>query len=990
MLSISSAMLLLIFYGVCQYFIARWGQSNVSKAEKVRQSATTYTLSLAVYCTSWTYYGSIGHASEQGINHVALYLGSTLTLILFTPLLKKMVRIKNVYHSTSIADFISTRYNRSPLLAALISILCLVGITPYISIQLKSVIATFSLLVNESSSDGFFMSQIDLLIVFIMAVFTILFGVRRLDPTERHPGMMVALAADSLFKLLVFIVAGLFICFVLFDGFSDIISKLSERAVSDSRFDGFFNPPETINWFTSMALGAIGIIALPRQFHVGVVECRDTKMLDRARWLFPLYLFAINLFVLPIAMAGMLLLPEGNNADLMLLQIPVSENKTLLASLIFLGGLAASTGMIMISAMTLSTMTTNHLLLPIIEKLSPMQFLRRHLLYIRWVVVFSILFLSLYYYRAIGDSELIVRIGSISFVAVAQLLPALIGGLLWKKGNFYGAVAGLIAGTIIWYFTLMLPSVIRSGWLQTDMLEFGLFGLEWLNPERLFLLVIDSTIAHSLIWSLSINLVLYILVSEHFPISNKDHINHTQKIMAIGRGVESSKATPKNLTANITLKTKFELLVKLFSRYIPEQQAIDKMNLCCLQCNINERIMIDVLQLSQLRARAVSLLAGLIGMAAADKALNSIHLFTKNEKNTLSVSYAQLLAQSNLSPDELLSKVDFYQEKQSLLEDHASLQEKTIQQLQVETEQTQLAKQALDTLNQELESRVVQRTEQLTISNGELHTTLVELKATQTKLLEADKMASLGSLVAGVAHEINTPVGIVLTAMTSIEYEKDKFNALYKEQKLTKKVMDNFMAILSETIDISITSIGNAVRLVNSFKEVAVDQTNEIPRQFNVSQYVDSILLALKPELKKKPIYVNVHCDENLVVTSYPGALSQIMNNLIMNSLIHGYKNQPKGEINLSIELIDGHLHLSYADDGIGLTSEGADNIFEPFYTTSRGAGGSGLGAHIVYNLVTQLLKGSISINNKVDKGFALNIEFPLVENLLLSKTDTS
>ncbi|MCP5077829.1 MAG: hypothetical protein GY951_07200, partial [Psychromonas sp.] len=331
--------------------------------------------------------------------------------------------------------------------------------------------------------------------------------------------------------------------------------------------------------------------------------------------------------------------------------------------------------------MTLSTMATNHLLLPIIEKVKILQFLRRYLLYTRWAVVFFILFLSLYYYRVIGDSELIVKIGSISFVAVAQLLPALIGGLMWNKGNFFGAMVGILVGTVIWFFTLMLPSVIRSGWLQTDLLEHGLFGLSWLNPEQLFGLHIDSTIGHSLIWSLSLNLIIYILVSNAYKVTNQDHINHAQKVMEIGRGIESIKPKAKNLSADILLADKSKLLLQLFLRYLPAEQAEAKLNLCYQQSGIYGALQINVLQLSQLRATSVSLLAGIIGMATADKAIHSIKLFSESEQKTLSTSYAELLAQSNLTPDELLSKVDFYQEKQALLEDHASLQEHTIEQL---------------------------------------------------------------------------------------------------------------------------------------------------------------------------------------------------------------------------------------------------------------------------------------------------------------------
>ncbi len=244
MISIVSAFIMLFFYGGCLYLIARWGESNHVSAIKVKKSACTYTLSLAVYCTSWTYYGNISQATGQGIQHIALYIGSTLAFILFMPILKRMVRIKNVYHSTSIADFISTRYHNSHALAALISLLCLIGITPYISIQLKSIITTFEFLVdNSSASANVIMPWLDVIIVLMMAAFTIVFGVRRLDPTEKHPGMMVALAAESLFKLLVFICSALLICFIIFDGFGDIIRQITEQSISNNALRSFAEPP---------------------------------------------------------------------------------------------------------------------------------------------------------------------------------------------------------------------------------------------------------------------------------------------------------------------------------------------------------------------------------------------------------------------------------------------------------------------------------------------------------------------------------------------------------------------------------------------------------------------------------------------------------------------------------------------------------------------------------------------------------------------------
>ena len=978
MFSITSAFLLLLVYILCLYLIARWGMSNSTTAQKAKRSATTYSLSLAVYCTSWTFYGNVGQASEQGINHVALYLGSTLSFILLTPILKNMVRIKNAYHSTSIADFISTRYNQSALLAAIISILCLVGITPYISIQLKSVITTFQLLVDNSNDESnVFLSQLDIITVMMMAIFTIVFGVRRLDPTERHPGMMVALAGESILKLLAFLSAAVLICFFIFDGIGDIFQQALQQEQASGSFSVFTHPPAISSWFTSMLLGAIGVIALPRQFHVGVVECSDEKLIDKARWQFPLYLFAINLFVFPIAMAGKILLPEAGSADLLLLEIPVSQQQHTIAALVYLGGFAASTGMIMISAMTLSTMATNHLVLPVIEQLPSLGFLRRKLLFVRWFVVVFILFLSLFYFRTLGESELIVKIGSISFVAVAQLIPALIGGMLWKKGNLNGAMAAIIGGTIIWFYSLMLPSIIRSGLIETELLSQGLFGLSWLRPEQLFGLQISSIIGHSLFWSMLVNIGLYILVSDTFRETDKEQQEKSLEFILLGKGQEKSYLALANLDSNISSSEKFDKIIDVVSRYLPSQTAHNKLVHCFEECKF-ESEQINILQLAKLRSRVTSLLAGLIGMALANKAIHAIDLLNKSEQNLLATCYSDILSKAQLSPDELLEKVDFYQEKQTLLENHAQLQEQAIVELKQEQDQTLQAKYELKELNEKLEIRVQDRTQQLTIANDDLTDAMLKLKRTQNKLLEADKMASLGGLVTGIAHEINTPVGIVLTAISNLQEEHRKIETLFKQNKVTKANMESFLLISAESCSLSLINIERAAELVSSFKQVAVDQTSEECRSFLLADYLQTSLWSLRARLKENKHKIEIECDDDLFIISYPGAISQIMSNLITNSLIHAYDSDQQGLIKIVIEQQENTLHIKYRDDGRGLSPEGMDKIFEPFYTTKRGSGGSGLGAHIVYNLVTQRLKGEISVDKSLAKGLGFNIYIPV------------
>jgi len=978
MYSIFSAFTLLAVYCVVLYLIAQWGASKTPLANKVKGSATNYSLSLAVYCTSWTFYGNVGQASGQGLNHIALYLGSTLTFVFFTPLLKSMVRIKNAYHSTSIADFISTRYAKSQRLAALISLLCLLGITPYISIQLKSVISTFDLLlhstVNGSEAAA---NQLDLIIVFLMAFFTIVFGVRKLDPTERHPGMMVALAAEAVFKLLAFLAAAVVICFVLFDGPTDIVAKIESQIKLDSSFSAFTDPPAMSAWFGAMLLGAIGIVVLPRQFHVGIVECSDERLLDTARWQFPLYLLVINLFVMPIAMVGALTFADDYQVDFVLLQLLINADYSLISGLVFLGGFAASTGMIMISVMTLSTMATNHIIVPVLEALKSLHFLRRYLLFVRWAVVIAILFLSLFCYRTIGESALLVKIGSISFVAVAQLMPVLFGAMWWEHGNLKGAISGVLGGALLWLYTSLLPAIIASGWLQWDIMEQGLFGFSWLRPEQLFGLEMESATAHSFFWTLLINALLYVLVSQWFKETDLEKLKQAKEFIRVGQGVVIQQRMKSKLVADIPLLDKYEHLLGLLRNYLSLEAATAKLDLYFAASDLSREGKVDILQLAQLRTGATGLLAGIVGMASANRSIQKIELLNSTEQQQLLTCYSKLLVEAHLSPDEMLEKVDFYQEKQSMLEDHAYRQQLTIEKLKFEQELTVNAKQSLKKLNDELEARVLHRTEELSQANQDISDTLAELRNTQQQLVEADRMAFLGGLVAGVAHEINTPVGTILTAITKLEEQQQHFSELCQQQRVSKKELLLFLKQIGSACKITIENINSAAELVANFKQVAVDQSSEECRTFLLAENLNSIVLSLQPKIKVTNLKVNIECDPALLILSYPGAFAQVITCLILNSIVHGFKPLQPGNILIKVEYSEHALDLYYSDDGVGLSSQGQEKLFEPFYTTIRGRGGSGLGGHIIYNLITQTLKGDVKVDKHFGEGFKLDIKLP-------------
>ena len=953
------------------FVIAQWSQSNSPNAQKVRNSAHTYALSLAVFCTSWTFFGNIGLSTTQGIFPIAIHLGATMTFVFLTPLLKKMVLLKNEFHSTSIADFISVRYHRSQALAALISFLCLLGIVPYLTIQLKSVITSFQILVPSAEASNIFLANFDVLIVLMMAFFTIVFGVRHLDPTEKHPGMMVALAFESLFKLCALLIAALWICYLLNPG---VLSLFTLPASLELQHN--IQPLSAQNWLSFILLGALGIIVLPRQFHVGVVECSNTTFIDKAKWLFPLYLLIINIFTLPVALAGMLQETPLGSADLWLLTIPLSNNQVSISIFVFLGGFAAATGMIMISAMTLSTMLTNHIMMPVILHIPKLSRLKRYILQIRWFMVFVILFLSLFYYRVIGDSELIVKIGTISFVACAQFAPALIGGLIWRNGSLPGAITGLIAGAIIWFYSAFLPSVIRSGWLDWSILEQKSGFFYWFNPEHFFAIAEVSPLANSLVWSLLINTLLYVGVSLFSKMSDEEHkIAHqfvdTQNILHVSSLAQAEPDT-------IELAPKEKLIIQLFQQYMPNKMAKSKLQQCLTRTEINNKNKINITELSILKNSAVNALAGVIGTASAYRAFNQIAVFSDEEQALLASYFSRFLAQLQLSPKELFEQVNFHQQKRELLENHAKQQLTVISQLENEVLQRQKAEQEIRLLNEELEQRVHQRTQELTQSNDELNQTLVELKQTQSQLLENEKMASLGGLVAGVAHEVNTPIGIVLTSISFMKERCVDIIEALAQESLTAKQLTLFTQELEQGFSLSLNNIKRAVELIESFKLIAVDSVVDDARKLNLHHYLQDILRSIQPKAKHSNIKIELNCPENIVIFSYPGAIAQITNNLVINSLLHAFEPGATGKITISAQQQEDIITLIYSDDGCSLDDESKAHLFEPFFTTKRGKGGSGLGAHIVYNLVTQRLKGSIELITNQAKGKSFKVVIPV------------
>ena len=507
------------------FAIAYWADRRADGGRSVIASPTVYALSLAVYCTTWTFYGSVGRAAATGIGFLPIYLGPTLMLALGWFVLRKMVRVAKANRITSIADFVASRYGKSQLLGGLVTVIAVVGVIPYIALQLKAVSNSFTILIHypeiimpAKAGTAPLLQDSAFYVAIILAVFTILFGTRHMDATERHEGMVAAIAFESVIKLLAFFVVGAFVTYGIYDGFADVF----DRAQASTRLSALMTTRDSAagygSWAALTFLSMLSVLLLPRQFQIAVVENVDESHVRRAVWLFPLYLFLINIFVLPIAIGGLLRFPTGVDADTFVLTLPMAHHEQTIALLVFIGGLSAATGMVIVETIALSTMVCNDLVMPLLLRyrwlaLQGQDDFTGVLLGIRRGAIVLILLLGYLYFRLAGEAHALVSIGLISFAAVAQFAPAMIGGMYWRGGTRPGALAGLSGGFAVWLYTLLLPSFAKSGWLPIEFLQQGLFGLELLRPQELFGLKGLDPIAHSLFWSMLANIGGYVCVS---------------------------------------------------------------------------------------------------------------------------------------------------------------------------------------------------------------------------------------------------------------------------------------------------------------------------------------------------------------------------------------------------------------------------------------------------------------------------------------------
>ena len=628
--------LVILYLGIL-FFIAYF-------AEKKRSSfwvnnPYVYSLSLAVYCSAWTYYGSIGVAANQGLEYMAIYVGPIIIIPSWIYLNSKIIRISRVNKISSIADFIGLRYGNSRSLSAIIALVCILAIIPYIALQIKSISETFHLItVTENSTSILFDSST--YVVIIIALFSSYYGTKYVDASEKRLGIISAVAAESFFKLIFFVILGLFVVYGVFNGFEDIYrqaEKLPDFAAKNS-FNGLEG---SFNWFLMLMLSMSAIFLLPRQFHTAIIENRKEKHIKTAIWLFPLYLLIFNFFVFPIAWGGKILFfGQDVNPELYSILIPQKFGNIFISTLVFFGGLSACISMIIISSISLSIMLSNNIIIPYgwLDKFKSENDTdnTKSIVNIRKVSIFLLIISGFIFYKYLLLGKSLFSIGLVSFVLIAQLGPSFFGAIFWRRGTYAGSVSGIIVGVLLCFLGLILPSFsenfVQSEFYQSEFFSF--FKIPYLSP-----------ITQIFFWSMLVNSALFILISAN-TVSNYRERNYAELYVDIDDYIQNHEnAYIWKGTANVSD------IQKILGRFLGQKKTEQALKIFNLKYNITDES--DTAD-SRFIKFSENLLSGRIGTASAKILIEGV---TKEDKISLP-EVLQILEESkeNISINKQLSE----------------------------------------------------------------------------------------------------------------------------------------------------------------------------------------------------------------------------------------------------------------------------------------------------------------------------------------------
>ena len=1018
-----------LLYLCALFALAHYGDTHGQKLVRGRGRTLIYALSLGVYCTSWTFFGSVGVASVAGLSFLLIYIGPMLMFMFGQRLLERIISLAKSQNITSIADFVSARYGKSEAVAGLVALITLIGIVPYVALQLKAISTSLMAVIAAIEGSGSVnLPDIGIATVLVLAGFTIAFGTRRIDTTEHQDGLMLAIATESIVKLLAFLSVGLFVTFGMFNGFQDLFHHAAQ---DPTIMQIITKTPDPLTAITMIGISALGVVLLPRQFHVTVVENHNLRDVRVAGWVFPLYLVAINIFVLPLAVAGLIFFPFGTvDHDLTVLALPILADSGVFVLVALLGGMSAATAMIIVACVALSITVSNDLVMPTLLRLGLFKHrpslqgaqttdLAAIILAIRRIAILVIMFMGYGYMRLIGEQTLS-SIGTISFAAVAQIAPAFFGGLFWPRGTARGAMAGLIAGALVWFYTMFLPSLDIPSLALDSFISDGPLGLSFLRPTALFGLQLPE-VPHGVFWSLTVNVMAYIGFSLLRPVNDIEHVQ-----ARIFTGVESeplvhhfrlwqANITARDLQTTVARYLGKERTNKAFDDFV-EERRIDPNPLANADIHLlkfaetllasaigaaSSRLVLTLL----LRRRAVSKRAALQFLDEASTAIQNsrdllqhaldharqgitvcdsdlrlvcwnreyLHLFDLPPSAVHVGVTLEHIVEVNATrglygPGPIDDTVEG--RLQTLINETEPFRLRLPSNRVIETRSARLPDGGLVTTYTDVTESVA-AADELEAANESLEKRVQERTEELTRLnhelARAKQEAESANLsktrfLAAASHDILQPLNAARLYASSLVERKEKSNDTDLQ--------------LAQNVDASLEAVEEILSALLEISRLDAGAMKPEFSHFRIDDILKQLELEFQPIAREKGLRLTfVPC--SLTVRSDRRLLRRMLQNLISNAI----KYTAKGRILIGCRRFRKTLRIEVIDTGVGIPLASQKLVFKEFQRlqgAEKSAGGLGLGLSIVERM-SRVLDHKLNLRSGKKKGSVFSIEVPWV-----------